>query len=211
MKKHRRKIALALALALAFGSAAASAANYSNGRGALPSFAGASDALELAMSGASNASSWLISRARQSVGSAFSYGPTPAARPPEVPYSPEALPSFPRGGVEPSDLYPRWHLAADRSEPDRIHPATFEEGVNAPTGGPPAVDVTLALPGNGGGGTRASVTPTLIATPGTPTLITTPSTPTPPITSPVPELPPFALLLAGVGLLATLTRRRQRA
>lgn len=191
MKKHRRKIALALALALAFGSAAASAANYSNGRGAMPTFAGAGDALELAMSSASSTSSWIISRARRVVGSAFSYEPLEAARPPEVTNVPEALPSFARGGVEPQDLTPRWRYPGVSSEPDRVRLATFEDGERALTNvGVQSIDPGQpSLPGTGGGGTLA----------------------TPLAISPVPDLPPFALLLAGLGVVTAVSRRRRQA
>lgn len=196
MKKHQRKIALIAALALLFGSAAASAANYSAGRGALPSFAGAGDALDIAMNSASNASSWLITRARSTVGSAFAYPKQSPARPAEVASAPDDLPMFQRGSVDPVEPTPHWRPLAGSAIADNVHAPTFDDGAGAPASpGVPSVDVTLpSLPGNGGGGER--ITPTIDI---------------PDIAAPVPELPPFALLLAGLGAVTAIARRRRTA
>jgi hypothetical protein len=200
MKRHRRKIALALALILAIGSAAASAANIAGGRSAIPSFAGAGDAVEMALGMAGKASNWMIDRSRQAVGSAFSYAPPNPVRPPEVPYVADPLPLYQRGTaipVTPRALPPYGRVASD--EPDNTLGPTFENGL-----APRAMNVASVapqtpslpdVPGSSGGGSRDIVT-TSLATP---------------ITTPVPELPPFAMLLAGLGLLAPAIRRRQKS
>ena len=203
MKKHRRKIALAVALALLFGSAAASAANYTAGRGAMPSFAGASDALGLAASGATTAANWIASRARSVVGSAFSYQPTVPTRPAEVANPPSELPMYTRGLPSPIDADPRPAARAPSAlgTPDRVQAMSFEDIVSASSQpGSVAVASLLqsSLPGSGGNG----VTLTSLTTP--------PGVPNPPsITSPVPELPPYALLIAGMSVLAAFSRRRR--
>ena len=202
MKKHRRKIALAVALALLFGSAAASAANYTAGRGVMPSFAGASDALDLASSGASTAANWIISRARNVVGSAFSYQPTAPTRPAEVANPPSELPMYTRGLPSPIDVDLRWAASAPSAlgTPDRVQAMSFEEGVSTirQSGSVPVASLSQSpLPGTGGSSN------------GSTTLTTTPDVPSTPITSPVPELPPYAMLIAGMSVLAAFARRRR--
>ena len=203
MKKHRRKIALAVALVLLFGSAAASAANYTAGRGVMPSFAGASDALGLAASGATSAANWIVSRARSAVGSAFSYQPTAPTRPAEVANPPSELPMYTRGLPSPIDVDPHWapHAPSALGAPDRVQAMSFEDGASA-TRQPSSVAVASLmqspLPGAGGNGNALT---TLTTPPGVPN--------TPSITSPVPELPPYALLIAGMSVLAAFSRRRR--
>lgn len=202
MKTHRRKIALAVALALLFGSAAASAANYTAGRGAMPSFAGASDALGLAASGATTAANWLVSRARSAVGSAFSYQPTPPTRPAEVANPPSELPMYTRGLPSPIDVDPRWAASAPSAlgTPDRVQTMSFEEGVSA-SRQPSSIALTSlmqsSLPGSGGSNSLTTLS-TSQSMPSTPANVST-----------VPELPPYALLIAGMGVLAAFSRRRK--
>ena len=202
MKKHRRKIALAVALALLFGSAAASAANYTAGRGVMPSFAGASDALELASSGASTAANWIISRARNVVGSAFAYQPAAPRRPADVANAPSELPMYARGLPGPIDVDPRWAASAPSAlgTPDRVQTMSFDEGVST-TRQPssvPVASLSSSLPGPGGNGNALTTLTTTVGVPSTPS-----------ITTPVPELPPYAMLVAGISVLAAFARRRR--
>ena len=201
MKTHRRKIALAVALALLFGSAAASAAHYRAGRGAMPSFAGASDALGLAASGATTATNWIVSRARSVAGSAFSYQPTAPARPAEVANPRAELPMYTRGQPSPIDVDPRWaaHAPSTLGTPDRVQAMSFDDIVSTRSQ-PGSVAVASlqqsSLPGGGGSNSLTA-------------LSTSPNAPGTPNVSTVPELPPYALLIAGMGVLAAFTRRRR--
>lgn len=184
MFEHRRKIALAVALILALGSAAASAANYAGGRGVMPSAEGASEALELALSGTAKASDWMISRSRKVISSAFSYQPPAPVRPPEVPYLPQDLPSYQRGSGQQSDIGPQLpYSRVDNNGFDGTPPSSFDGLSSAHRADllasslPSPVATSLSsLPGGG--------------------------------VAPVPELPPFTMLLAGLALMAPVILRR---
>lgn len=166
MFEHRRKIAVAVALILALGSAAASAANFVNGNGMRPSFGGASDALDMAMSGAGKATNWMITRSRNSVDRALAFIDPPSVRPPEVPYVPESPPMVKRGPVTPVHIAPErpyGYGARASAEPERTYQRSFADvlGESMSAAGVPSVDPSVdpGLPGSSSGGGGSPTVP----------------------------------------------------
>lgn len=198
---HRRKLALAAALALLFGSAAASAANYAGGKGAMPSFSGAGDALGMAVGGVTGA--WM--RSRNAVDEVLAVMRPQLAPLPEVEaVSGGSYRPF-TGARQQEDAnrqrYLNLPIAVD--QPDHVHPASFD-GVlsSARAEHVLAVDVSLpALPGGGGGGRGLTESKGGLADRF--------SVAVPEVMAPVPEPESYALLLAGLGLMGALARRRK--
>lgn len=181
MNKYRRKIALAIALILAIGSAAASAANYVNGRSAVPSFDGTGDAMEMALGMAGKSTDWMITSTRKMVKSAFSYSPPSTVRPPEVPYVPHDLPLFQRGAVPHTDLGAMPYGTRSIGDAYRAPAASFEAASSTP--GQDFI-ASIGSPASSGGGEASG------------------------ITAAVPEVPAWSLLLAGLALMAPIVRSR---
>ena len=210
MFNHRRKIAVAVALILALGSAAASAANFTNGKGAMPSFAGAGDALEMAMSGAGKASNWLLTHSRKSVNGMLALLPPSSIRPSEVPYVPESPPMVRRGPTEPVKIGPArpYGVAFSSGLPDRARPGSFEERLRSFPNSPGVSSVDPSLPGLPSGGVSSDSVPDVdVVEPLARLAAFREPAASEPIMAAVPEPESYVMLLAGLGLMGMIARR----
>ena len=179
----------------------------------MPSFAGAGDALEMAMSGAGQAANWMITRSRSSVDGMLALLPPSSLSQPEVPYVPETPPMVQRGPLKPVKIDPArpYGLAFNSGLPDSTRSGSFEDRLRSFPGSTGLASVDASLPGlpSGGGGSSDPLPDTDVPFPRT-APFSEPAA-SAPIMAAVPEPESYVMLLAGLGLMGAIARRRGKS